>query len=562
MHVPARWAKLGGLLLVFALLMPAVALRADAQDAEGKVLRIQRGTYPDTIDPQVGSALAEISIWTLNYEGLTRLDGNLQTVPAAAESWEFNEDATSITFRLREGLTYSDGSPLTADRFRYSVLRTCDPNVAGGYAYVLTDVVAGCAEFANLFDPEAATPVATDDTAAYEAARDAVGVRAPDERTLEIDFIAPAPYFPTVASLWVFFPAQQELIEAGGENWWADPANQIGNGPFQLTGLEDGQLATFEANENYWAGRPKVDGIEYVYIAESAAALEAYRAGDVDIIGVDPSQIATIEGDPELSDQLLRYAAANTWYLNFNLNEEPFQDVKVREAFAYAFDRETFCEVISFGSCVPTYSWVPSDVPGAIETNAFAFDPEAARAALAASSYGSAEALPEIRYFYGSGDPAAQARVEWIAQQYREVLGVELTLEPTEPTTLSGLRRDPETYPQFTIYNWYQDYPDPQNWLSVYWTCSSSFAERVGYCNPEFDELTEQGDRTIDPEARIPFYEQAGQLLLDDLPGPPLFNEANIFLVSPDVTGYTPTSIDGGWPGERASALTVDVNRT
>jgi oligopeptide transport system substrate-binding protein len=542
--------------------MPLVAMRAAAQDTAGeKILRIQRGTYPDTIDPQVGSALAEISIWTLNYEGLTRLDGNLQTVPAAAESWEFNADATSITFRLREGLTYSDGSPLTADRFRYSLLRTCDPNVAGGYAYVLADIVEGCADFANLLDPEAATPVAAGDTAAYEAARDAVGVRAPDERTLEVDFTDPAPYFPTVASLWVLFPAKEELIEAGGANWWADPANQIGNGPFQVNRLEEGQLAAFEANENYWAGRPKVDGIEYVYISDSAAALEAYRSGDVDIIGVDPSQISTIQADPAIADQLLRYPAANTWYLNFNLNQEPFQDLKVREAFAYAFDRETFCEVISFGSCVPTYSWVPSDVPGAIETEAYKFDPEAARAALAASSYGGPEALPEIRYYYGSGDAAAQARVEWIAQQYREHLGVELVLEPTESTTLQGLRRDPETYPQFTIYNWYQDYPDPQNWLSVYWTCNSTFAERVGYCNPEFDELTQQGDRETDPAARIPFYEQAGQLLLEDLPGPPLFNEANIFLVNPAVTGYTPTSIDGGWPGERASALTVDVNR-
>ncbi|MDQ3045561.1 MAG: ABC transporter substrate-binding protein, partial [Chloroflexota bacterium] len=173
-----------GLLLVLALLvsLPSASLvAARAQDDGDKILRVQQGIYPDTIDPQVGSALAEISIWTLNYEGLTRLDENLQTAPAAAESWEFNDDATAITFKIREGLTYSDGSPLTAERFRYAIERTCDPNVAGGYQYVLTDVIAGCAEFASLFDAEAATPVAPDDSAAYEAARANLGVSAPDD---------------------------------------------------------------------------------------------------------------------------------------------------------------------------------------------------------------------------------------------------------------------------------------------------------------------------------------------------------------------------------------------
>lgn len=560
-RIPARWAKLGGLLLVFALLLPLVTIRAAAQDAGDKVLRIQTGTYPDTIDPQVGSALAEISIWTLNYEGLTRLDANLQVAPAAAERWESNADATVWTFHLREGLTYSDGSPLTAERFRYAAERTCDPSIAGGYQSILFDIV-GCEEFASIYPDLEATPdAATPDAAAIDAARAGLGVEALDERTLEITLKRPAAYFPYIASMWVLFPAQQELIEAGGDNWWADPANQIGNGPFQVTRLEEGQLVAFEASENYWAGRPKVDGIEYVYITDSAAALEAYRTGAVDIVGVDSSQLQQIDADPSLADQLLRYPGANTWYLNFNLNQEPFQDPKVREAFAYGFDRETYCEVISFGSCFPTYSWVPTDVAGSVEGEAFKFDPEAARAALAESTYGGPEALPEIRYYYGSGDPASQARVEWIAQQYREHLGVTLTLEPTEPTTLQGLRRSPDTYPQFTIYNWYQDYPDPQNWLSIYWTCETTFAERVGYCNPEFDELTQQGDRETDPTQRAAYYEQASQILLEDLPGPPLFNAANIYLVNPAVTGYTPVSIDGLWPGERASALTVDVNR-
>jgi oligopeptide transport system substrate-binding protein len=556
-HATRRWIALASLLMVMTMVMPFATAGVKAQDSGEKVLRIHQPIYPDVIDPQVGSALAEISIWALNYEGLTRLDDKLQTVPAAAESWEFNDDLTKITFHLRPDLKYSDGSPLTAERFRYAAERTCDPYVAGGYQYVLGDILVGCNELSSLNSAGEGTPVAIDDTA-YEAAKKNLGVKVIDDQTIEFDLLAPAPYFPTVAGLWVLFPAKQELIEEGGTDWWKDPAKQIGNGPFQITEMDEGQLVSFEPNANYWGGTPKLDKIEYVYINDSDTALEAYKAGDLDILNPDPAQLPAIQADPELADQYVVYASANTWYLNLNLTQKPFDDLKVRQAFAYAFDRDTYCNDIQQGTCVATYSWVPEDVPGSIQTDAFKFDPEKAKQALAESSYGGPENLPEIKYFYNSDDPQNTSRAEWVAGQYRDILGVELTLEPTDGTTLSSLRRDPKTYPQFSIYNWYQDYPDAQNWLSVYWTCGAIFAQRVGYCNEKFDELTTKGDTQAKLEDRVPFYQQAGQILLDDLPGPPIFHAANYFLVKPNVTGWTGVSIDGYWPGERVSALTID----
>lgn len=544
-------------ILLLVLALPQILAPAAAQD---RVLRIHQSIYPDVIDPQVGSALSEIAIFTLNYEALTRLDAGLQTVPAAAESWQFNDDLTEITFTLREGLTYADGAPLTAEDFRYAAERTCDPFVAGGYQYVLSDIVVGCADLAGLNTAGEGTPAAVD-PAAYDAARAALGVEAIDERTLRFSLLAPAPYFPTVASLWVLHPVRRDLVEAGGPDWWKDPANQVGNGPFRITRIEDGQLVAFEPNPNYWAGPPLLEGIEYVYIPDAQTALEAYRQGQVDVMSPDPAQMPVIERDPVLAAEVVRYPSANTWYLNFDLKQEPFADPLVRQAFAYAFDRQTYCDVLWSGTCVPTLVWVPADIPGAIDSDRYGFDPDAARQALAASSYGGPENLPEVRFYYNSDDPLNQARAEWLAGQYRDVLGIELRLEPTEGTSLSALRRDPATYPQLSVYNWYQDYPDPQNWLSVYWSCSSLFAERVGYCNEQFDQAVSEGDTTADPERRPQFYRQASTILLGDLPGAPLFHAANVFLVNPAVTGYAPTSIDGTWPGERASALTIDVAR-
>jgi oligopeptide transport system substrate-binding protein len=105
---------------------------------------------------------------------------------------------------------------------------------------------------------------------------------------------------------------------------------------------------------------------------------------------------------------------------------------------------------------------------------------------------------------------------------------------------------------------WAQDYPDPQNWLSVYWTCDATFAKRVGYCNEEFDALTTQGDTTIDPDERVGFYQQAGEMLVDDVPGPFLFNDIGNFVVKPNVTGISPTPTEVQWPGQISSLMTID----
>lgn len=313
------------------LIAPSIPfLTASAQDA-GKVLRVHHITDPDVVDPQQSSFANEIDVLAVNYEGLTRLDENLQTVPAAAESWEFNEDSTVLTFTLREGLTYSDGSPLTVERFRYAVERNCDPNVAGEYQSILFEIV-GCEAFATSLTADegaAATPAGSPEASpvgdAYETARANLGVRALDDRTLELTLVAPAPYYPTIAGLWVFFPAKQELIEQGGAEWWKDAALQLGNGPFQMSQYVEEQLIAFTANKSYWGGRPLLDGIEYVYQGETSVALEAYRAGDLDIVQLDPQQLPAIEADPQLSAELVSYPVASTYNLAFNLRRSSFR---------------------------------------------------------------------------------------------------------------------------------------------------------------------------------------------------------------------------------------------
>jgi oligopeptide transport system substrate-binding protein len=556
-RVSDHWVKLAAIVAVFSLVVPVLATGTAAQD-EGKVLRVHHPVYPDVVDPQKSSFVNEIDILQLVYEGLTRLDTNQETVPGAAESWEYNEDATQITFKLRPDLKYSDGSPLTAENFRYAIQRNCDPEVAGEYQSILFEIV-GCEDFAGLgTDAEGNAVEFTPEE--YEEGRAGLGVTAVDDQTLEVNLTNPAPYYHTVLSLWVTFPVKPEVVEADPDNWWQTAENHIGNGPFTVTGIAEDQEWTFAANDNYWQGRPILDGIDYVYVDDAAVALEAYRAGDLDIVQLEPPQIPEVEADPELSEAYVNYPTASTYNLGMNLSMEPFTDKKVREAFSYAFDRETYCAEVRSGDCVPALSWIPEGLPGAIETEKYGYDPEAAVQALADSSYGGPEGLPEIRMFFNVDTSGATERAEWVAGQYRDILGVELILEPTDGTTLVALRKDIESHPQlYLVGGWIQDYPDPQNWLSVFWTCDSTFAQRVGYCNEEFDRLTELGDTTVDQEERLTYYQQAGEILVEDVPGPFLYNQAATFVVNPAVTGYTPTPSEIEWPGSASSLMTLDI---
>jgi len=547
-HRSAWLYSLMAVMLVAGSLFAAFSNGANAQDE--KVLRIHQTTFPENADPQKSSFTNEIAVLALNYEGLTRQDADLNTVPAAAESWEFNEDATQLTFHMRPDLKYSDGTPITSENFRFAVERTCDPNTAGEYQGILFEIV-GCQAFAET-DPT--------DQAAYDAAKAALGATTPDESTLVLDLTQPAPYYATIASLWVFYPVRADLVTGAADDWWKDPTKQIGNGPFQMTSFDDGLQIEFKANENYWAGRPKLDGITYVYQGESAIAIEAFRAGDLDIVDVDASQIPAVTADATLSPDVVQYAVASTYQLSFNLSMEPFTDIKVRQAFSQAFDRETYCGVIRNGDCIPTLSWIPVGLPGSIETDKYGFDPEAAKQALAESSYGSADALPEITMYYNSNDSANTARAEWVAGQYKEILGVDIQLAPTEGTALVALRKDPATFPQMLLVGgWIQDYPDPQNWLSVYFSCKADFAQRFHYCNEELDKILAQADTNPDQDTRMGLYQQAGEMLVDDIPGPFLYNGTQVSLVSPNVTGYASTPLDAEWPGQFTSLLTIDI---
>jgi len=529
---------------------------APSETTGSNVLRmaVSIGTWPDSLAPQKSSFSNEIGVLLMNYEGLTRFDKDLKTVPAAAEKWEYNQDATQVTFHLRDGLKYSDGSPLTAQDFVNAVYRTLDPHTPGDYQTSLA-MIKGADAIIN-------TEVPTDEAKLADLDK-ALGVKATDDKTIVFDLSQPTPYFHTLAGIWVMFPAKQELIDKGGEQWYEDVANQVGNGPWQVTTIDkSANLIEFKANQNYWAGRPKIDTVQFKYIQDLAVALQAYKGGEVDVIAPDPNDVPTIKNDADLAKQFHEYAGSCTRTLSFNLSKEPFNNPKVRAAFAAAFDREGYVRDALKDTEVPTLTWIPPGYPGYDQAETRnAFDATKAKQLLAEAGFADAKGLPELKLTYASNNPANQARAEYIVQMYQQNLGATLELEPVESTTLTAMRKDNATYPMMTNAGWCADYPDPQNWLSVYWHSSTNFAKNTGYKNAEADKLMEQADVEVNPEKRAQLYDQAQKLVVGDVAQVLRSNSKNTYLIRPNIQGFDFTPQDTDYPGQMTGLLNVTIGQ-
>ena len=290
-------------------------------------LRMAESVWPDQLDPQKSSFSNEIAVLILNYEGLTRFDKDLKTVPGAAEKWESNKDGTEWTFMLRDGLKYSDGSPLTSKDFAEAIYHSLDPHNPGDYQQTFF-MIKGAEDIIN-------TVVPTDEGKLTDL-KGKLGIATPDDKTIKFTLTQPTPYFPTIAGIWVAYPTKKASFESS-ETWWEDATKQIGNGPFQITKIDKAtNLMEFKANENYWGGKPKIAGVRYQYIEDLAVALQAYKNGEVDVMTPDANDVPTIQADAVLGKEFKSYAGACTLGWEFNLLRPPFDNAKVREAFAYA----------------------------------------------------------------------------------------------------------------------------------------------------------------------------------------------------------------------------------
>jgi oligopeptide transport system substrate-binding protein len=272
--------------------------------------------------------------------------------------------------------------------------------------------------------------------------------------------------------------------------------------------------------------------------------------------------VPTIKADATLGKEYHEYPGACTLTVGLNNTTPPFDNLKVRQAFATGFDREGYIRDALKGTDIPTLTWIPPGYPGYDKSETrFGYDPAKAKQLLADAGFPDGKGLPEIKYSYASNNPANQARAEYIVQMYQKSLGVTVTPDPVENTTLVSLRKDVKTFPQMTGAGWCADYPDQQDWLSIYYACETSFAKDIGYCNKEADKLMAQADVEIDPAKRADLYDQAQKLIIGDVPEIIRDNTKNYFLIKPNVAGVDFTPQDSDLPGLMTGLLNATLQK-
>ncbi|HEV8229092.1 MAG TPA: peptide ABC transporter substrate-binding protein [Candidatus Limnocylindria bacterium] len=539
------------LLAIASLLVSACSQAPSGQGTTGGTqgqadpngeLTINTGSEPDTIDPQKSSFVNEIAQAAFVFEGLMTFDPKTtKPIPAAAAAApKVSSDGLKYTYTVKDGLKYSDGAPLTAKNFEYSFLRGCDPNAAGDYAFVLY-VVVGC-EAWNTMDTKKATP------AELAAAKAKVGIKATSDKDIEFTLTQPAPYFVPISALWIGWPVRESDVQKGGDKW-TEPATYIGNGPFKLTEWKHNEKFVFERNDNY-RKKIQIKKITKVMINESAVAFAAYRNNELDLVGIGPTDLRTVEGDAELKAQMVDTGGSCTFYYGYNVRRPPFDDINIRQAFSKAFDRSAFVKDVQQGiGKAADGGFIPPGFPGYDNTDTDQkYDPAAAKALLDKASPASKAGLTGLKYTFSSSN-TNKARAEWAQGQFKTNLGVTVELDPVQSTAYSALFKKGQDSPQLFFLGWCADFPDQQNWHSTVWATGGISAARTGYSSKAFDDLTKQADKEADAKKRDDLYNQAGKQLTKDAPAAWVYYDAGKRLQKPWLKGVTDNPIDYGIPG-------------
>jgi ABC-type oligopeptide transport system substrate-binding subunit len=457
----------------------------------------------------------------LVFGGLVKLDAELKVIPEAAESWDVSPDGKTYTFHLRPGLTFADGTPVTAADFVYSINRALAPETASyGAPFQLGHIVGAQA----VVDGKA---------------REATGVKAVDERTLQITTDRPLAYFLSQLTYSYTFVVPRTLIEQEGARWEEEA---FGTGPFRVKEWQHGQSLTLEANPNYWKGRVPIGEIQMPFIQDSETAFQLYRTGELDIMGsqqngVPAAHISEVSFFPDFHQA----ASLAVRYIGFNNKKAPFNNTRLRRVFAMATDKITLAEKVLGGSVGALDRILPPGMPGSeFPINALPFDPARARDELAAAGFPDGQGLPPLKLTFGAeGDNERVATA--LQAMWEQYLGVEVALEPMELATFSKSLDTtfltPEQGDQFYLSIWGADYPDPQNFISQQLRCNSP-NNNGHWCDAEFDRLTAQADTEIkDYVRRMRLYNKAEQRAIDGVGWLPLYAPRLNVLMKPYVSG-------------------------
>ncbi|SCG82085.1 ABC-type dipeptide/oligopeptide/nickel transport systems, periplasmic components [Proteiniborus sp. DW1] len=485
--------------------------------AAEQVLRVNWGSEPPDLDPQTSTD--QVSFWIINaiYEGLVRQqpDGSITKGSGLAEDWRISEDGLTYTFELRDA-QWSDGTPITAYDFEYAWFRAIEPETAAEYAY----------QFYHIKGAEAYNKGEITD-------RNQVGIKALDEKTLEVELVRPTPFFLSLTSFISYMPAQKAAVENLGEEFASSPDKMVYSGPFMIETWDKEQKLNLAKNPNYWdADIVKLERIEGDMITDNNTRINLYDTGELDVTAVPSEFIEKYKDTPEFGTA----ADATTWYLQFNMEDEYFSNINIRKAFAYASNRKAYVDnVLADGSIVAGGLTPPllagKDGKDFAENRGNLYDEYDAAKAKEYFETGlkelgiTKEEFVKNVSFIGGESTWWSRTMQAMQQMWKDTLGVELKIEQMS-FAMRLERYDSKDY-GITLAGWGGDYNDPMTFMDLFVTGGGN--NDAYYSNPEYDAnikkaMEGEGDERID--AMI----EAEKHLAEDLPIFPLFHPARVYV--------------------------------
>lgn len=496
-------------------------------EAAGNVLRYVMTGEPETLDPNMNNYAASSNVLLNLFTGLYQYSTDGTSVePGCAESHTVSEDGLTYTFKLREGLKWSDGSPLTAADFEYSWKRELKQETASTAAWQLYYIKNG--EAYNNGQCEA----------------DEVGVKAIDDTTLEVVLNNPTPYFVNLTAANNFAPVKKEAVESA-EAWTKSADTYVCNGPFMMAEIKPQEGYSLVKNPNYvFADTVALDGVEMIFIEQAEAALSAYNAGDVDAMSggsIETQAMTQYDG----SEELHSYDLIGTSYYDFNCEKE-YMTKEVRKALAMAISRDTINQVAVPSKPKSAYAFVPYGIPYAEETEDFRTkvgndmiieDVEAAKQLLADAGYPGGEGLPTLQLII-TNTKENKDKAQILQAVWKENLGVNVEIVTFE----SKVYWDEHGAGNFDVAfdGWTGDYPDPNTNLSIF--NKSRMEKECRWRSEEalrYNDLLEEAATLADNNARMDLFVEMEQILMDEMPVMPVYFRNTMALVKPHVQGFT-----------------------
>ena len=485
------------------------------------------GPSPETMDPQRNSTLDGGTMIMHCFEGLVKYGEDGSILPAMAESWEVSKDKVTWIFTLREGLKWSDGKDLTSDDFVYAFKRLVDPKTAAPYSYDMLNMIAGYEE-------------------ASHGNLEALQVKATDEKTLVIQLYSPVAYFDKVAAFTALVPLRKDIIEEKGESWCTDPSSYISNGAYQMSEYVNGDYISLKKNPYYYdADRVTVEELVFHLTGDDNSAYNAYLEGSLDVTNRIPSEeMANLRN----SDAFKAYPLLGTSGIVFNTEKPPFNDVKIRKAFALAIDKKHIADTIFEGYRSPAASLVCEGVSDPANGSSFMEkslkeykspfhideyekDLEEAKKLMKEAGYPGGVGFPQVKYLNNAGG-ANDSIAEYLQSTFKE-LGVMMEIDTRDWKAVSEAQKTGDF--ELSRFAWVYDYDEPLQLLNLF--RSEDPNNCAHYHNDKYDSLIETATKETDGKKRSKALHKAEHLLLKDLPMVPLVFPKDNYLIRPNLRG-------------------------